>query len=97
MSHTKPKAFHTRNLQELRNHYKTAFKSLSCEDLMSLAMSIYAKKQELEENNRKLGQVDEQYMRQAEERLHEEFSIALSIPKEEVPIYIDRRMEKIAR
>lgn len=83
----------TKNLQELREHYRTATCSHNCADLIRLTMSIYAKKKEQEQRGRRFGQVDERFMKQAESILFGEFAVALGIPKEEVHAYISRRVE----
>ena len=79
-------------LQALAQHYQTAVRSHDCRDLIELMMSIYAKQKEAESHKRRLGLVDERYMKQAERLLHGEFSVALDIPFEEVPAYITRRI-----
>ena len=59
-------AYHNRSMQQLAEHYLESFRSHSCEDLITLASSIYAKKKVAEEQKRKFGQVDEKYMKRAE-------------------------------
>ena len=39
------------------------------------------------------GQVDDRFMKRAEELIFDEFSVALGIPKDEVSAYIDARVE----
>ncbi len=85
----------TKNLQELREHYRTATCSHNCADLIRLTMSIYAKKKEQEQMGRRFGQVDERFMKQAESILFGEFAVALGIPKEEVHNYISCRVEQL--
>lgn len=83
----------TRNLQELREHYRNAICSHSCADLIRLTMSIYRKKKEQESMGRRFGQVDERFMKQAENILFGEFAVALGITREEVPGYISTRLK----
>lgn len=85
----------TKNLQELRDHYRTATCSHNCADLIQLTMSIYAKKKEQEEHGRRFGQVDERFMKQAENILFGEFSVVLGIPREEVHDYISNRVKHL--
>lgn len=80
-------------LQALAQHYQTAVRSHDCKDLIELMMSIYAKRQQVESQKRRLGMVDERYMKQAERLLYGEFSIALGIPFEEVQPYIAQRVD----
>ena len=80
--------YYNDRMQELVSHYENVLHEHHCGDLLALAMSIYAKKQELEEQNHKFGQIDGRYLKQAEELLYCELSLALNIPMEKVPEYI---------
>ena len=79
-------------LQALAQHYQSAVRTSDCRELVELMMSIYAKRRQAEAQNRRLGMVDERYMKQAERLLHGELSVALGIPLEEVQPYIARRV-----
>ena len=87
-------AYHADSLQDLRNHYKSVTESYDCSDLIELTMSIYAKKQYAEQQKRKFGEVDGKFMKQAEEMLFGEFSVALGIDRKDVPDYISERVMK---
>ena len=89
-------AYHGPTLQALAHHYQSAVRTHDCRDLLELMMSIYAKRQQAEAQKRRLGMVDERFMKQAEKMLYGEFSVALGIPYEEVQPYIARRLEKAA-
>lgn len=65
--------------------YKAALESHSCEELLELAIKIYAKKQAAKRIKKKPGFVDEKYLKRAEELLFGELAAALDIPLEEVP------------
>ena len=82
-------------LQALAQHYQAAVRSHDCRDLIEMMMSIYAKQQQAEAQHRRLGMVDERFMKQAERLLYGELSAALGIPFEEVQPYIARRMEAL--
>ena len=90
------KAYHGPTLQALAQHYQSAVRTHDCRDLLELMMSIYAKRQQAKAQKRRLGMVDERFMKQAEKMLYGEFSVALGIPYEEVQPYIARRLEKAA-
>ena len=89
-------AYHGPTLQALAQHYQSAVRTHDCRDLLELMMAIYAKRQQAEAQKRRLGMVDERFMKQAEKMLYGEFSVALGIPYEEVQPYIARRLEKTA-
>ncbi len=90
------KAYYNHHLQELAKHYEDKITGYACADLVMLARSIYAKKQAASLQNQKLGQTDEKYLKQAEDLLMSEFSVALGIAKQEVPNYIASRIENPA-
>lgn len=85
-------AFHSKTMNQLAVHYEKLIKTHCCEDLVELTMSIYAKKQFAEQNNRKFGAVDEKFMKRAEELLFGELAAALEIPRDQVPEYIADRV-----
>ncbi|NLE09871.1 MAG: hypothetical protein GX630_00055 [Actinobacteria bacterium] len=87
------RAFHSQRVQELTEHYKTFVVTHDCSDLIELTMSLYAKKEHIGEEKGRFGAVDERFMKQAEELLYGELSVALGIPKEAVPEYIASRVD----
>ena len=89
----KAQGFYSRALRELTDHYQAALKTHDCQAYLELTMSIYAKKQDLEAHKRKVGALDQRFMKRAEDLLFGELAAALGIPREEVPDYIARRVE----
>ena len=87
-------AYHGPTLQALAQHYQTVVRSHDCRDLIELMMSIYAKRQLVESQNRRLGMVDERFMKQAERLLYGELSVALDIPFDDVQSYIAQRVDR---
>ena len=87
-------AYHQRNLQMLRNHYQEVLQSHDCEKLLEMTMSIHVKEKQAIKAGRKLGQIDARFQKRAEELLWGELAVALEIPVEEVPRYIQ---EKVGR
>ena len=89
-------AYHAPTLQALAQHYQSAVHTHDCRDLIELMMSIYAKRRQVESQKRRLGMVDERFMKQAERLLYGEFSVALGIPYDAVQPYIAHRIESHA-
>ena len=83
-----PEVYHNRNINQLREYYRSCMETYNCQDLIKLTMSLYKKKQEAEEQKRKFGAVDERYMKEAEELLFGELAAALEMPRDEVRGYI---------
>ena len=85
-------AYHNSVLRQLSDHYEAALNTHDCFSLIKMTMSIHAKREQAELQKRKLGAVDEKFMKRAEELLFGELAIALGIEKEEVPTYIQSRI-----
>ena len=88
-------SYHNRVLRQLAEHYEEVIRSHDCRELVCMLMSLYSKRKELEQQRKKFGQVDERYMRRAEELLHGELAVALGIGIDEVQPYIRRRVEAL--
>ncbi|MCL1790852.1 MAG: CarD family transcriptional regulator [Peptococcaceae bacterium] len=86
------RAYHSKAIKDLTRHYEESMKSHDCADLIELTMSIYAKRVEVQQQKRKLGSVDEKFMRRAEDLLFGELSVALGIEKDDVAKYIASRV-----
>ena len=85
------------NLRFLTEHYQSCIQSYSCADLLRMIKSIYTKRCVLSERGKKMGLVDERYMKRAEEMLHGELAVALGIERSMVPAFIEQSMEKLSR
>ena len=83
-----------KNARMLENHYKELMKTHECIDLLTVIVNINEKKTKLIENGKKLGQIEEKFMRSAKSLLEDEFSLVLGIPKEEVESYIMGKVNK---
>ena len=86
-------AYHNPVLRQLSEHYESELNTHDCLSLIKMAMSIYAKKELAEKQKRKLGAVDEKFMKRAEELLFGEFAVVLGIQKGDVPAYISAKIE----
>ena len=80
------------SIQALTQHYQAAIHSGDRRELIRLMMSIYAKQKQAEAQKRRLGMVDERYMKQAERLLYGELAASLEIPFDQVQSYIARRV-----
>lgn len=89
----RPQVFRSRIQRELTEHYESLLKTYDCRVLLELTMSIYQKKQEAQSQKRRLGAVDENYLRRAEELLFRELAAALGLRPQEVQPYIAARLD----
>ena len=72
-----PQVFHSKKTTELTAHYRAALASCKLEDCLLLIKEISTKQKELASHNKKLGPVDEQYLKLAERLVCEEFAAVL--------------------
>ena len=72
------------NLREINDHYTAMLQSHACKSLVQLVKTVYQKREALLENGKKLGQIDERYMKRAEELLYGELAVALEMEREAV-------------
>lgn len=68
--------------------YKEAISSCDCTKLIGIIKTLYGRNRERMEQGKRATYVDERYLKEATENLHDEFSIALGIEKDEVEQYI---------
>lgn len=87
-------AYDTTNQKALEERCKALLNTQECEDLIRLIKTVYIKKQNLARKGKKVSRTEEQYMKRAQALLHEELSVTLEIPKEEVEGYIARTVEE---
>lgn len=86
-------AYHSKVLRELTEHYEESLRAYDCTEIMELTMSIYAKKEYMEQQKLKFGAVDERFLKRAEELLFGELAAALDIPRDDVQSYIAERID----
>ena len=87
-------AYHNSSFQRLADHYRQYIESYDCAALLELTRSVYIKRKEAALRNKKLGAVDERYMRRAEDLLYGELAVALEIARECVPDFIAARLQE---
>lgn len=59
----KAEIYENNNMRFLSEHYQSFFDSHECKDLLKLVRDVYLKECDAKERGKKLGQVDEKYMR----------------------------------
>ncbi len=87
--------YYNQNLNQLRDHYRQQFQSLSPLDMAQLIRSVYTKRQEAERKHRKLSVVDQRFMDEAEVLLYGELAAALGIDRDEVCGYITKTLSGV--
>lgn len=82
--------------QALAQQYQSAVRDGGHQALIEMMKAIHRKRGLAESKNRRLGMVDERYMKQAERLLYGELAAALGIAYDEVEDYIASRLEGAA-
>lgn len=88
-------AYECRDPRMLADHYRASLQTHECEDLVRLIKTIFLKSKNQVQNGKKPGKTDQQYRKRAEELLHEELSVALGIPFDDVPAYIEQKISAL--
>ena len=81
-------------VQALAQQYQSAVRDGGHQALIEMMTAIYLKRGQAEAKNRRLGMVDERYMKQAERLLYGELATALEMPFDEVADYIAARLDE---
>jgi Transcriptional regulators, similar to M. xanthus CarD len=81
------------NLREINDHYTAMLQSHDCKALVQLVKTVYQKRGMLLESGKKLGQIDERYMKRAEELLYGELAVALEMERDAVSALMLERLD----
>ncbi len=95
--HMGAKVCQERSPRGLVDYYQACLRSHDNRELVRMIQGVYQKQKAAIVKGRKLGQADERYMKQAVYILHGELAVALGIPFEEVPDYIQRIINRDER
>lgn len=68
--------------------YKEAISSCDCEQLICIIKTLYQRNNERMAQGKRATYVDDRYLREAKQNLHDEFAIALGLDRDEVEDYI---------
>ena len=83
------------NVRLLSEHYKELIRSCDRYDVARIIREVRAKRLACQTRGGKISQVDERYMKRAEDLLYGELSISLGIPKDQVCDYIAGRLQNM--
>lgn len=76
------------NDRQREEKYKEAISSCDCQQLICIIKTLYARNEERIAQGKRITYVDDRYLKEAQQYLHDEFSIALGIEPSEVEKYI---------
>ena len=82
------------NDRQQEEKYKEAIGSCDCQQLICIIKTLYARNQERISQGKRITYVDDRYLKEAKQNLHDEFSIALGIEPTEVEKYIQEHIKK---
>lgn len=81
---------------ERRQEYGRLLTANDSAQIVRLIRLLYLRRQELEAAGKHLRSNDEQLLHEAEKLIHDELSVVLQIPRQDVPAYIRSRVEAMA-
>ncbi len=84
----------SRNPRSLEASYQEAFNKHELNELVKIIKKTYSKRARALKSGKKLAQIDERYMRRAENLLFEELAASLDIEKTAVPEYIRKMLNE---
>lgn len=84
--------YDSRDQRILSDHYRAFFDTHRCENLVQLIKTVYSKNQTCQKKGKKPAQLDQRYMKRAEDLLYGEFAVVLGIAREDVVQYIADRI-----
>lgn len=79
----------------IENEYKNLMRSNDMKDLVSIIKTSYLRNDVRRENGKKLSEIDDTYLKRAEQILYNELSISLCMTVSEVKDYIIKSIEKV--
>ncbi len=85
-------AFDTRNMKLLSDHYLEMIASHDCARLLQLIKTVGTKARHAAAQGKRPGQTDQRFLKRAEELLYGELALALSMPIEQVPDYMNEQL-----
>jgi len=77
----------------IENDYKELLQTGTHENLIKIIKTTYLRNQERLENNKKIGDKDDNYFNLAEKHLYSEFSVVLNLTIEEAKEYVINKLE----
>lgn len=81
----------------IENEYRNLLNTNKHEDLVKIIKTTYLRNKERIDNNKKIGGKDDEYFKQAENYLYNEFSIVLGMSYEDTKKYVIEKVEEIDR
>jgi CarD family transcriptional regulator len=92
---TEAQVYENKNLRFLVEQYQEVIAKHNCADLVKLIKAVYVKRMNAIKRGKKLGQIDERYMKRAEDMLYGELSVSLDVPRDDIVGYISNAIKTI--
>ena len=81
-------------LRQLQDYYEKRIATHDCNELASMLVALYRKREQMLSQKRKFGAIDERYMKRAEELLFGELAVALDLTKAEIRQMVNDKLGK---
>lgn len=91
-SHLEATIYHSKQKNDLTEHYEKMMEGHDLKNMLSLIKETYLKKSEADANNKKLNQIDQRFLKYAEDFTYGELAVALHSSPEQVKSYLCHEM-----
>ena len=81
-------------LRQLQDYYEKRIATHDCNELASMLVALYRKREQMLSQKRKFGAIDERYMKRAEDLLFGELSVVLDTTKAEIRQMVNDKLGK---
>lgn len=81
----------------IENEYKSLMRSNDMKDLIRIIKTSYSRNDVRRENGKRLSEIDETYLKRAEQMLYNELSISLDMTVDEVKEYMIKRILELSK
>jgi CarD family transcriptional regulator len=88
ISSIEPDNLEHQNARALKEYYQNTVTTYLCDDLVRLIKTAWLKRDHAMKSGRKVSQIDERYLKRAEDQLYGELAVALGLEREQVSGYI---------
>lgn len=83
------------NIRQIDNEYKALMNSGRHEDLIKVIKTSYLRNKEKTDNNKRIGDKENNFLKQAEKYFYSELSIVLGLNYDETKEYVKNEVEKL--
>ncbi|MDD6212908.1 MAG: CarD family transcriptional regulator [Clostridiales bacterium] len=82
------------NEKQREQTYKDCLRTGECREYIRVIKTLYQRKKLRIASGKKITSTDERYLKLAEEALYSEFALLFSVPRDEIPVLIKKKLDE---